>query len=150
MKDLRKRFGRQSDQLKTMLRRAGGAGAVRLAVLTLALAGVAGTASASSTAGMFLPVAQTEGVCATPFLGDLATWLTPKMTKALMFGGGVVVAWGIFGAPAEGRGRLSLRMALILGVFMFFMGFQWAPTWEYVGTIFADGGNVNAMTCGMG
>ena len=88
------------------------------------------------------------GFCAMPFFGDLATWGTPKATKLLMFAGAGTVLYGLFGAPAEGRGWLSLRMALGLGLVMFFVGFQWAPTWQYVGGIFGNG-QVNAVTCGM-
>jgi len=93
-------------------------------------------------------VLQTESFCAMPFFGDLATWATPKMTKLLMFAGAGTVLYGLFGAPAEGRGRLSLRSALAFGLVMFFVGFQWASTWTYIGSIFGEG-SINAVTCGM-
>lgn len=94
-----------------------------------------------------------SGFCATPFLGDIATWATPKATALLMLVGAAVVAYGILGAPAEGRGPISLRVAVIGGLALVFLGFQWEPFWMYVGSdIFGgptDGGQMNALTCGM-
>lgn len=115
--------------------------------LVLASAGLLAIVPETVAAASFV-VLQTESFCAMPFFGDLATWATPKMTKLLMFAGGATVLYGLFGAPAEGRGRLSLKTALAFGLVMFFVGFQWAPTWEYIGSIFGDG-SIDAMTCGM-
>lgn len=135
------------------IRRSAFTGTTGALLATALFAIVPGTVAAAGAGGGSSPFIWSWPIanfCGTPFLGDLATWGTPKFTKFMMLVGGVVFAWGIF--AADGQGRLSLRQALGLGLVLFFLGFQWEQFWTYVGGIFGNtsGDQMNALTCGLG